>query len=244
MIASDPFDRLPLAGPDEIAALAPIVVVAPHPDDETLGTGGLIALLRRQGLRVDVILVSDGAGSHPNSKVYPPARLAEMRRTELEAALRILGVDPYRHLHALGYPDTAVPGSGAERHGEAVGRLAELIGALEPRTVLLPWRRDPHVDHRATFEIVQAALAGTSIRYLEYPIWLRVRGTPEDWPEGDELRGFGIDVRPVLEQKRRAVMAHVSQTTALVDDADEPFCLTEDVLALLTGPDEVLLEPA
>ena len=53
----------------------PFIVVAPHPDDESLACGGLIADACRQGLRGKVVIVSDGAGSHPNSKAYPPDRL-------------------------------------------------------------------------------------------------------------------------------------------------------------------------
>ncbi len=53
----------------------PFVVVAPHPDDESLACGGLIADACRQGLRGKVVIVSDGVGSHPNSRAYPPDRL-------------------------------------------------------------------------------------------------------------------------------------------------------------------------
>jgi LmbE family N-acetylglucosaminyl deacetylase len=57
----------------------PFIVVAPHPDDESLGCGGLIVDACRQGLPGKVVIVSDGAGSHPNSKAYPPDRLTALR---------------------------------------------------------------------------------------------------------------------------------------------------------------------
>ncbi len=51
----------------DITGDQPFVVLSPHPDDESLGTGGLIAAACARGQRVDVVLVTDGAGSHPKS---------------------------------------------------------------------------------------------------------------------------------------------------------------------------------
>ena len=64
----------------------PFIVVAPHPDDESLACGGLIADACRQGLRGKVVIVSDGVGSHPNSKAYPPDRLRALREEEARRA--------------------------------------------------------------------------------------------------------------------------------------------------------------
>ena len=72
----------------------PFIVVAPHPDDESLACGGLIADACRQGLRGKVVIVSDGAGSHPNSKAYPPDRLRSLREEEAKQAGAELGLKP------------------------------------------------------------------------------------------------------------------------------------------------------
>jgi hypothetical protein len=64
-----------------------VVVVAPHPDDESIACGGLIALLARRSVVVNVIIVTDGCGSHPNSSAYPPERLAKrLPISELKSA--------------------------------------------------------------------------------------------------------------------------------------------------------------
>jgi LmbE family N-acetylglucosaminyl deacetylase len=60
----------PIISVRELTGGAPFVVLSPHPDDETLGTGGLIADARATGQEVDVIVVTDGSGSHPRSKEY------------------------------------------------------------------------------------------------------------------------------------------------------------------------------
>jgi LmbE family N-acetylglucosaminyl deacetylase len=62
--------RFPLVTLREKLEHRPFIVVAPRPDDESLACGGLIADACRQGLRGKVVIVSDGAGSHPNSKAY------------------------------------------------------------------------------------------------------------------------------------------------------------------------------
>ena len=74
----------------------PFIVVAPHPDDESLACGGLIADAYGQGLRGKVVIVSDGAGSHPNSKAYPSDRLTALREEEAKRAGVELGLKPDR----------------------------------------------------------------------------------------------------------------------------------------------------
>jgi hypothetical protein len=55
----------PVTTTRELTEGRPFVVLSPHPDDETLGTGGLIAEACTRGQEVDVIVVTDGSGSHP-----------------------------------------------------------------------------------------------------------------------------------------------------------------------------------
>jgi LmbE family N-acetylglucosaminyl deacetylase len=59
---------LPFRPLREVLEARPFIVIAPHPDDESLACGGLIAEACRQAIRGKVVIVSDGAGSHPNSK--------------------------------------------------------------------------------------------------------------------------------------------------------------------------------
>ena len=111
-------------------------------------------------------------------------------------------------------------------------------------TVLLPWRRDPHGDHRATWSLFKAALEmlPAPVRRVEYPIWSRVHPGPDDVPVEGEARVWRLDISPVQTRKRAAILAHRSQTTALIDDAQIAECLTADVLDLFFQPFEPLLE--
>jgi LmbE family N-acetylglucosaminyl deacetylase len=85
---------LPLLPPETTRSFGPTLVVAPHQDDESLGCGGTIALLRAAGVPVRVLFISDGSGSHPGSRRYPPQALTALRNAEAREALALLGVDP------------------------------------------------------------------------------------------------------------------------------------------------------
>src|SRR4051812_6496913 len=105
---TDWFEHVPLQPAERVREFGPTLVVAPHPDDEALGCGGVIALLRQAGISVHVIVASDGAASHPGSKTHPPPVLGELRRAEAEAGCRLLGV-PTDDVTFLGFPDGVVP---------------------------------------------------------------------------------------------------------------------------------------
>jgi LmbE family N-acetylglucosaminyl deacetylase len=239
---ADP-EALPLLPPAAVQEFGPTLVIAPHQDDETLGCGGTIALLRRAGLPVAVLFVSDGTGSHPRSRAYPPDRLRATREAEALAALRILGVAPDMATF-LQLPDTAVPTAGTAGFPAATERVRATLERTVPATILLPWRRDPHRDHRAAWQLVRAALGGYAgqPRVLEYPIWVWELAAAGDWPLAAEMAIWRLDVRAVLPLKEAAIAAHRSQTTDLIADDPEGFRLLPQVLAHFTRPWEIFLE--
>lgn len=234
----------PLLAPDRAAELGPTLVVAPHPDDEVLGCGGVIALLRRARIPVRVIVASDGAASHPSSSRYPPPVLAALRQDESRAGLDALGVG-HADVAFLGLPDGAVPRADTPEGTHAVARARAALAAWpDVRTVLLPWRRDPHDDHRATWSLFSAALdeLSSTVRRVEYPIWSVVHPGPDDLPRDGEAAEWRLDIAPVRELKRAAILAHRSQTTALIDDAEVGACLTDAVLEGFFRPWESFVE--
>jgi len=83
---------LPLRTAETVLDWGKTLVVAPHPDDESLGCGGAIALLREFESEVKILVLSDGTLSHPNSVKFPPEKLRETREREMLHALEILGV--------------------------------------------------------------------------------------------------------------------------------------------------------
>lgn len=189
-------------------------VAAPHPDDEALGCGGLIAALSGAGREVWALLLSDGGGSHPASPTYPRERLAAARLAEWRAGLAVLGV-PAGRTRALGLPD-------GELHACAGAITSGALAAFReapPGTLLLPWARDPHPDHRAAWApLLRAAGAFAGLRVLAYTVWLAERGESADHPRPGETRPLTLDVRPGLGAKRRAILAHRTQLGLITDD--------------------------
>ena len=235
----------PLLGSDAVRAFGPTLVIAPHADDESLGCGGALALLAALGLPAHVLVLTDGTGSHPSSRRYPPAALRDLREHEALAAVAELGLPP-ASVTFLRLPDTASPRIGDADFAAATTRVVDvfrMFGPL-PATVLVPWRREPHRDHRSAWELIQAASArlGTAPRLIEYPIWLWELGAPGDYPQPGEVQPWRLDVRAVLARKRAAIAAHRSQTTALIDDAPDGFRLSAEMLAQATGPWELFFE--
>lgn len=235
----------PLRPETSVASFGTTLVVAPHPDDETLGCGGAIALLRRAGCNVRVVVVSDGAASHPNSTRYPPSALRALREQETIRALGILGVAE-RDVTFLRLPDTAVPSASETGFDEVVGRCRRVLRQTGdgPGTVFLPWRRDPHRDHRAVWSIVRAAVGGDRPlpRLVEYPIWVWELSQHGDPPATGEMNIWRLDITSVLCQKQDAIAAYRSQTTPLIDDDPKGFFLTPEMLRHFSRPWELYLE--
>ena len=232
-------EALPFGSLDDLAGGGGLVVVAPHPDDESLGCGGLIAACVAQGRDLRLVVVSDGAGSHPNSRAYPPDRLIALREAETVAAAAALGLSAER-IAFLRLPDRAVPRSGpaAEAAARSLARAAADCGA---GGLVVTWLHDPHADHAASAAI--AALARPlrpCLRVHAYPVW------GLSLPPGTEIdeapRGLRLDVSAHLAAKERAIHAHRSQVEALIDDDPEGFRLPPEMIARFLRPFEIFLE--
>lgn len=228
---------------DEIAR-SPALVVAPHPDDETLGCGGAIALLRSLGCDVRVLVISDGTLSHPNSKKYPGESLRKLREQETLTALNLLSVNA-EAVTFLRLKD----GSVSLQYLSAIANCRAYLAEIAPQIIFLPWRYDPHPDHRASWKLIQTAFADPSAKLIEYPIW--------DWDPQQQGKGelqeqnssasqsvitWRLDISAVVELKQQAIALYRSQTTNLIDDDPDGFRLTPEMLLNFFRPWEVFLE--
>ncbi len=220
-----------------------ILVIAPHPDDETLGCGGAIALLRASGCSVRVLVMSDGTLSHPRSIKYPALRLRALREAETLEALSILDVRR-TEITFLRLRDGSIPTLESAAIQEAVARCRRFLQKSMPATIFLPWRFDPHPDHRATWQLIRTALVDLepSPRIIEYPIWDWDPEQRGDLAECGRVIGWRLDIRDVLEKKLNAIAAYRSQITDLIDDDLEGFRLTPTMLENFSQPWEMYLE--
>lgn len=177
-----------------------VLVFAPHPDDEVAGPGGCLALHRRQGDPVRVVVASTGSAGDPERR-FDPGTYVARREQESRAGLVELGVDDAVY---WGMPDNCVLSESDHELGRQLAATA--ITAFAPTIVYLPWEREGHPDHHHLHTIVCAALRRTGFRgqALGYEVWNAM------------VPDAVVDITTVAEPKRRAIRAHQSQT-AYVD---------------------------
>lgn len=165
------------------------VVLAPHPDDESLGCGGTLALLTERGTSVTVCFCSDGEAlaSRPAG-----AHMGELRRREALAACRTLGLVTTPRF--LGRPD----GRLGETTAELASDLGSLLAAPSPDLVMLPWPFDAHPDHRATALALARVDLPKGVEVWMYEVWSPL--------PANRL----VDISSVVDLKRSAIEAHAA----------------------------------
>jgi len=220
-------------------AYSPVLIVAPHPDDETLGCGGAIAMLRSLNCHVCVLVISNGTLSHPNSQKYPAPLLQALRESETLEAMTKLGVNS-NYVTFWGLQD----GSISTQYMSAVASCSAYLTEVAPQIIFLPWRYDPHPDHRATSKLIQTALRKLDLspRIIEYPIWDWDPQQRGNLTESEKVTSWRLDIAAVVKLKEQAIACYRSQITNLIDDDPEGFRLTPEMLLNFTCPWEVYLE--
>ena len=152
------------------------MAVHAHPDDESIGTGGILARYSAEGVTTVLVTCTDGGcgdgegGVKPGEPGHDRAAVVEARRRELESSCRALGVS---HLETLGYADSGMmgwadndaPGSfWTTSVEEAAARLAGLIARYQPQ-VLVTYDENGfygHPDHIQAHRITVAAMEATA----------------------------------------------------------------------------------
>jgi len=214
---------------------APILVLAPHPDDESLGCGGLIAEACAQGMPPIVAILTDGRGSHPNSRLFSTDRLIDLRSSEALSATAALGL-PSNRLVFLGYKDTSAPSD-----GPAIDRLVDLMATHRCRTLVAAWRHDPHCDHEAAALLAAAVCQRNGARHISYPVW--GWKLPKDQViDCAPIRGFRLDIARHLDAKHRAIMAHRSQYAGIIPDDPTGFQMPSGFIDRFLAPTEIYIE--
>ena len=181
-----------------------LVVVAPHPDDEILACGALIAQQIGAAQKVLVVYVTDGDASHGRIGVAARQALGQTRRLESTRGLLALGAKGAAMMR-LGIPDGAIAG----HHSQLWSRLLQIV---QPRDVVVTtWLHDGHPDHEATARVTRMACALVGCKLIEAPVWMW------HWSQPDDARipfyrlvGLPVPLR-VAQAKHAALLCHESQ---------------------------------
>ncbi len=205
----------------DAAAHRRVVVVAAHPDDETLGAGGAMQSLYRVGVELTLVVATDGEAAFPARDAAGRSELARVRRRELSAALAVSGLADVP-VHHLGLPDSTLAD-----HADALQRALTPVLA-HADAYLAPWPGDPHPDHRAVGRAAAAAAPVTTHGW-SYPIWMWAWGSPDDpavrW---DRVQLVALD-EATRAAKRAAIGCFTTQITSAPDGS--PPVLSAAVLA-------------
>jgi LmbE family N-acetylglucosaminyl deacetylase len=208
------------------------LVVVPHPDDEAVMFGGLIARAVRCGTAVDLLAVTDGDAAYPER--MDAESLAAVRRREQDAAAHELGLAP-SVISRLGMPDGGV----ADHEEELATAIATHLEAADVDLVVAPWEHDHHTDHEACGRAARRA-AETSRRSITVAsglFWALLR---EDPPPGIVVRAVELSGRELL-RKRSAIGCHVSQVTSLL--AEHPVLSSSELAVTRWRREHYLVTP-
>lgn len=213
----------PVAPAQRLIGDGGLVVLAPHPDDETIGASGLLQAAARQRLPIGLVALTDGDGSHRGSISYPPERLAAVRRDEQAAAMALLCGGAGFETLRLGLPDGA---SGRDARfaqaPEAVAAFCDRIGAT---ALAAPHPDDPHPDHHAAAALALAVRKlRPSLRILFYEVWSRRLENDVAFRSAD-LTPFRV--RTDVGVKRAALECHASQFGRVIADDPAGFTLPD-----------------
>lgn len=211
-VAANTLSTVPASALPPFSAQTRLLVVAPHPDDETIATGLLIQQVRAAGGEVCILLLTAGDNNPwPQRWLERRVRISaadrqrwgRRRHAEIQRALQCLEV-PVQALQALGWPDMGVTDGLLHGGDSAVSALVAVIERFHPSLIALPALEDRHPDHGSAHVLMRLALAGQAAppRLLAYLVHGRAQAA-----------GF-IEIHGSAAQsanKSKALAAHRSQ---------------------------------
>ncbi|MGF7154745.1 PIG-L deacetylase family protein [Novosphingobium gossypii] len=181
------------------------LVLAPHPDDETLGAGALIAHSSATHRLGGIVFLTDGTGSHPEGT----PRVAITRRKEARHAIgRLTATAPC--ITWMGWRDAHPYRCDSLAFSRAANRLAALIRWRRIDAIAVTDHSETHCDHVVAYSLAEAALrrAHRRVTLFAYHVW-------SDSPA--RVRRIATPAMPI-GQRRHALLAHRSQMSPILGD--------------------------
>lgn len=177
-----------------------VLVLSPHPDDETFGCGGTIRMLTEGGIDVDVAFLTKGEQGVEGGSAYSSEiseRTAQVRAQEARDACHVLGV---RDVLFLDGKDTFL-----SEQPQLAESIAAVLRARTYQRVFCPWPQDSHDDHRATCALLKRAVALTRlpISFWLYEVWKPLPANTF------------VPIDGTMATKQKAIQKYVSQLAQL-----------------------------
>lgn len=195
-----------------------ILVVAPHPDDETLGCAGTLLKLKEQGACIEWLIVTCINPTSENS-----TRIAT-RKSEIEQVQLLYN---FAQTHMLDIPTTRV---GEVPFSDLVGKIGGLFEKIKPELILIPFCNDAHTDHYYTSKAVLSCCKWfrhsdiQSVLYYETPSETNFNLNSAETPFSPNIY---VDITPFWEKKIEILNIYKSEL------GDFPFPRSVDALQAL-----------
>lgn len=181
------------------------LVLAPHPDDETLGVGALIAHSAANDRLGSIVFLTDGTGSHPEGT----PRVGATRRREARHAIGRLGAKAFPIIW-MGWRDAHPYSTDNRVFTRDAGRLAALLRWHRIDAIAVSDKSEAHCDHIAAYELAEAALrrARRPVALFAYHVWSEAPRC---------ARTIATPTMPT-RQRRHALLAHRSQLSPVIGE--------------------------
>lgn len=188
-----------------------VVVIFPHPDDESFGTAGTIAQFRKQGVPVTYLCGTSGEmGRNMGSPIFANREtLPQIRKKELLDACHVLDVE----LRMLGYRDKTIE---FEDRNQVAAHLKSIVEEIKPSLVITHYPEYAvHPDHNAL-----GAAAIEAVRLMNPQnrptVWAQAINNNDQFTEEIGEPDIINDVSELFDKKMGAILAHQSQATGVL----------------------------
>lgn len=171
-----------------------VLVIAPHPDDETLGAGGYLSRLQEEGKELHWLIVTDASEEYGWD-----AEFVSRRQREIESVANFY---PFSEVHNL---ELRPAGLDTYPRRELIQLFSELFARIEPETILLPWIGDPHSDHQIAFECALSASKSFRMRGLHQLLAMEILSETNFGYEPVFEPNLWVDISSHLQRKLEAM---------------------------------------
>ncbi len=208
----------PFVSLDTISPPGGLLIISPHPDDETLGCGQALSTAAASGRKIGIVLLTDGEGSHPNSQQYGEKRLKALRLGEFTEAVAKLAPDENVCLCRLRLLDGATSHTTIARSD--VDRVIQFAQSISARTIWSTWGDDPHCDHETAARLAEQVADAVELPLWSYVVWGRFERLARS------VQPVRFHTNTAKLRKLDAMRAYRSQLTRLITDDPEGFMMS------------------
>lgn len=172
-----------------------ILVVSPHPDDETLGAGGTLIKMKKEGHRIYWLNVTDMRAEYGWDE-----KLVAHRQEQIHAVRDFYGFDGFYNL------SLAPAGLSGMDEGELIGALRRVFGEIMPEWIIIPGQYDAHSDHHAVYNCCMACAKTFRAPYIRRVTTMEIISETDYGFQKEKFEpNLFVDITNEMEDKLRAM---------------------------------------